>query len=138
MQINEQTNDLDMHISTIFCKTSIYDNSIFEGISKCIQRILPRRNSVQNILNSLSQSCNMDKVYLFDTYTKLCIAMDSTPGDVGMYELCGDSIDVIFELVDIYCKSEQAPQYVGTFGDFIEQEKCKAGSLPIISSITYN
>ena len=136
MQINEQTNDLDMHISTIFCKTSIYDNSIFEGISKCIQRILPRRNSVQNILNSLSQSCNMDKVYLFDTYTKLCIAMDSTPGDVGMYELCGDSIDVIFELVDIYCNNGQTPQPVGTFGDFIEQENNKVGSLPIMSSIT--
>ena len=138
MQINEQTNDLDMHVSTIFCKTSIYDNSIFEGISKCVQRILPRRTSVQNILNALSQSCNMDKVYLFDTYTKLCIAMDSTPGDVGMYELCGDSIDVIFELVDIYCKGEQPSQHVSTFGEFIDQGSSKSVSLPIISSITYN
>lgn len=79
----------------------------------------------------------MDKVYLFDTYTKLCIAMDSTPGDMGMYELCGDSIDVIFELVDIYCKHEQQPQFSGTLGELLNQESQDSCSLPIISSITY-
>lgn len=135
--INEQITEIDIHLSTYFCRTSIYDNSIFDGISKCIQRILPRRSSVQNLLNSLSQSCNMDKVYLFDTFSKLCIAMDSTPNESGLYELCSDSIDVVFELVNIYCKSGKVDLgTAGTLGEILEQEETK-NSFPIISSITY-
>lgn len=102
--ISEQLADLDMGITTSFCRTSIYDNSIFDGVSKCVQRILPRRTNVQNLLNSLSQSCGMSKVYLFDTFSKLCIAMDSTPNESSLYELCSDSIDVVLELVGIYSR----------------------------------
>lgn len=135
--INEQITEIDIHLSTYFCRTSIYDNSIFDGISKCIQRILPRRSSVQNLLNSLSQSCNMDKVYLFDTFSKLCIAMDSTPNESGLYELCSDSIDVVFELVNIYCKPGKVDLGTArTLGEILEQEETK-NSFPIISSITY-
>ena len=36
--INERISEVDMHLSISFCRTSIYDNSIFDGISKCIQR----------------------------------------------------------------------------------------------------
>ena len=77
-RIRDFINDNDMQLVFNCYRTSIYNNSIFDGISKCIQRILPRRSSVQSLLNSLSQSCSMEKVYLFDTYSKLCIAMDST------------------------------------------------------------
>ena len=132
--INEQISEVDMHLSISFCRTSIYDNSIFDGISKCIQRILPRRSNVQNLLNSLSQSCNMDKVYLFDTFTKLCIAMDSSPNETGLYELCSDSIDVVFELVNIYCNQTPA-EMPGTLGEALEREGKK--EYPIISSITW-
>ena len=133
--INEQITEIDIHLSTYFCRTSIYDNSIFDGISKCIQRILPRRSSVQNLLNSLSQSCNMDKVYLFDTFSKLCIAMDSSPNESGLYELCSDSIDVVFELVNIYCKPRASNLgTAGTLGEILEQDETK-NSFPIISSI---
>lgn len=132
--INERISEVDMHLSISFCRTSIYDNSIFDGISKCIQRILPRRSNVQNLLNSLSQSCNMDKVYLFDTFTKLCIAMDSSPNETGLYELCSDSIDVVFELVNIYCNQTPA-EMPGTLGEALEREGKK--EYPIISSITW-
>ena len=132
--INERISEVDMHLSISFCRTSIYDNSIFDGISKCIQRILPRRSNVQNLLNSLSQSCTMDKVYLFDTFTKLCIAMDSSPNETGLYELCSDSIDVVFELVNIYCNQPPA-EMPGTLGEALEREGKK--EYPIISSITW-
>ena len=131
--INERISEVDMHLSISFCRTSIYDNSIFDGISKCVQRILPRRSSVQNLLNSLSQSCNMDKVYLFDTFTKLCIAMDSSPNETGLYELCSDSIDVVFELVNIYC-NQTSTEMPGTREEALEREGKK--EYPIISSIT--
>ena len=135
--INERISEVDMHLSISFCRTSIYDNSIFDGISKCIQRILPRRSNVQNLLNSLSQSCNMDKVYLFDTFTKLCIAMDSSPNETGLYELCSDSIDVVFELVNIYStlgESSDMPS-MGTLGEQIAESEQLSTSSPITSSI---
>lgn len=84
---------------------------------------------MQNLLNALSQSCSMDKVYLFDTYSKLCIAMDSTPNQSGWYEQSCDSIDVVFELVNIYCQSD-AP----TLGAQLENE---TNAYPIVSSIMY-
>lgn len=128
---------MDMVLTTYFCRTSIYDNSIFDGISKCIQRILPRRSSVQNLLNSLCQSCNMDKVYLFDTFSKLCIAMDSTPNEGSLYELCSDSIDVVFELVSIYGSLGEDAKHstMGTLGEQIAESDKSSASSPIVSSI---
>lgn len=126
-----------MDITTNFCRTSIYDTSIFDGISKCVQHILPRRSSVQNLLNSLSQSCSMEKVYLFDTFSKLCIAMDSTPNESSLYELCSDSIDVVFELVNIYStlgESSDIPS-MGTLGEQIAESEQLSTSSPITSSI---
>ena len=111
--INERISEVDMHLSISFCRTSIYDNSIFDGISKCIQRILPRRSNVQNLLNSLSQS---------------------SPNETGLYELCSDSIDVVFELVNIYCNQTPA-EMPGTLGEALEREGKK--EYPIISSITW-
>lgn len=134
-RIRDFINDHDMQLTFNCCRTSIYDNSIFDGISKCIQKILPRRSSVQNLLNSLSQSCSMDKVYLFDTYSKLCIAMDSTPNETGLYELCCDSIDVVFELVNIYCKPEEEVTSPGTLAEIIAQDEGDKHSYPIVSSI---
>lgn len=120
--IAEQLSDLDMGITTSFYRTSIYDNSIFDGVSKCVQRILPRRTNVQNLLNSLSQSCGMSKVYLFDTFSKLCIAMDSTPNESSLYELCSDSIDVVLELVGIYSRSDGAATTALTSSDSLKLE----------------
>ena len=108
-----------MHITTNICRTSIYDNSIFDGISKCIQRILPRRTNVQNLLNALSQSCNMDKVYLFDTHSKLCIAMDSTPNESGLYEL--------------YCSDAEKTD-ASTLADVLKAEEEQRND-PVVSSI---
>ena len=135
--ISEQLQEMDMNFTTNFCRTSIYDNSIFDGISKCIQRILPRRSSVQNLLNSLCQSCNMDKVYLFDTFSKLCIAMDSTPNETSLYELCSDSIDVVFELVSIYGSLGEDAKHstTGTLGELIAESEQLSTSSPIVSSI---
>lgn len=137
-RIQDFINEHEVQFSFNCYRTSIYDNSIFDGLSKCIQRILPKRSSVQNLLNSLSQSCNMDKVYLFDTYSKLCIAMDSTPNETGLYELCCDSIDVVFELVNIYCSEEKSDvSSAGTIAELLAKEDADNHSYPIISSITF-
>lgn len=77
----------------------------------------------------------MDKVYLFDTYSKLCIAMDSTPNETGLYELCCDSIDVVFELVNIYCNTDEEVSSPGTLAEIIAQDDEDNHSYPIVSSI---
>ena len=79
----------------------------------------------------------MDKVYLFDTFSKLCIAMDSTPNEGSLYELCSDSIDVVFELVSIYGSLGEDAKHstMGTLGEQIAESDKSSASSPIVSSI---
>ncbi|CAG9335361.1 unnamed protein product [Blepharisma stoltei] len=85
-----------------FHLTSIYDLSIFEAMSKCIQKITPGVGHMQNLLDILMSHCRIDKVYVFDVISKLYIATDSTPVDLISYELCSDMIDVVIDVSCIY------------------------------------
>ncbi|KAK8815236.1 hypothetical protein WA158_003448 [Blastocystis sp. Blastoise] len=93
---------LDISPSTSYSRTCVFDYSISEAISKVIQRLIPHRPVLLALLNSFSQSSNIEKVYIFDTYCKICLAQDSTPSDIGMYELCRDNIEVISDIHNIY------------------------------------
>ena len=53
----------------------------------------------------------------------------------GLYELSCDSIDVVFELVNIYCKPEKLDVTAGTLGELLAQEEEDESAYPIISSI---
>lgn len=85
-----------------FHLTSIYDLSIFEALSKVVQKITPQVSYFINMLDVLMNHCRLDKIYVFDVITKLYIATDSTPVDLISYELCSDMIDVVIDVSCIY------------------------------------
>ena len=85
-----------------FYQTSIYDHSIFEAFSKVIQKLIPQLPTLESLLNSLCVNCRIEKAYLFDVLSKIYIATDTTPTDIGSYEICSDYIDVVVDVSEIY------------------------------------
>ena len=82
--------------------TSIFDHTIFEGLSRVMQGLVPQLPTFEALLNTVRASCQFEKVYLFDIYSKIYIASDTSPSDVAAYELCSDYIDLIVDLSEIY------------------------------------
>jgi Ras-related GTP-binding protein C/D len=86
-----------------FHQTSIYDHTIFEAFSHVIQELIPEKLApLEALLDSLCTSCRIQKAYLFDVLSKIYIATDTSPSDIGSYEICSDYIDVIVDLSEIY------------------------------------
>ncbi|KAF2183773.1 hypothetical protein K469DRAFT_581837 [Zopfia rhizophila CBS 207.26] len=85
-----------------FYQTSIYDHSIFEAFSKVIQKLIPQLPTLEALLNSLCSTCHIEKAYLFDIMSKIYIATDTSPTDIGSYEVCSDYIDVVIDVGEIY------------------------------------
>jgi Ras-related GTP-binding protein C/D len=85
-----------------FHQTSIYDHSIFEAFSKVIQKLIPELPTLEALLTSLCANCRIEKAYLFDVLSKIYIATDTSPTDIGSYEICSDYIDVIVDISEIY------------------------------------
>lgn len=82
--------------------TSIYDHSIFEAFSKVMQGLVPQLPTFEALLNTVSANCRFEKAYLFDVYSKVYIASDTTPVDMKAYELCADLIDIIVDMSEVY------------------------------------
>ena len=82
--------------------TSIYDHSALEALSKVVQKLVHQLPTLNNLLDILISSCNIDKSYLVDVVTKLYVATDSNPVDVHTYELCSDLVDVVIDISYIY------------------------------------
>jgi len=82
--------------------TSIYDHSIYEAVSKTVQKLMPSLPIIENLLDLLVTNCRIEKGYLFDVVSKIYIATDSGSMDVACYELCSDMIDVIIDISCIY------------------------------------
>ncbi len=93
---------MEFNIHMSFYLTSIYDHSIFEAFSKVVQKLMPQLPTLENLLNILITSCNMEKSFLFDVVSKVYIATDSNPVDMQSYELCSDMIDVVIDVSCIY------------------------------------
>jgi Ras-related GTP-binding protein C/D len=88
--------------SISYYQTSIYDHSIFEAMSKVIQRLLPQLPSMETLLNRLCSTCRIQKAYLFDTISKIYIATDTSPTLLKDYEVCSDYVDVIVDIKQLY------------------------------------
>ncbi|KNE64499.1 hypothetical protein AMAG_09514 [Allomyces macrogynus ATCC 38327] len=85
-----------------FYLTSIYDHSIYEAFSKVIQKLINQMPTLENLLNTLCSSSSIEKAFLFDSFTKIYLATDSSPVDIQSYELCSDMLDVMMDLESIY------------------------------------
>lgn len=55
---------------------------------------------------SLMQHCNLDKVYLFDLYTKLFFATDHIPNNSNVFAVCADMLDIHMDFSCIYGKDK--------------------------------
>lgn len=85
-----------------FYQTSIYDHSIYEAISKVIQKLVPQLPTLESLLNMLCSNSKIEKAYLIDIQSKIYIASDTSPGDITQYEICADYIDIICDLSAIW------------------------------------
>lgn len=85
-----------------FYQTSIFDHSIFEAMSKIVQKLLLQLESLESMLTRLCSTCGMQKAFLFDTTSKLFIATDTSPLLLGDYEACSDYLDVLIDLKTLY------------------------------------
>lgn len=92
--------------------TSIYDHSVFEAMSKVVQKLIPELPVLEQLLDLLVTNCRIEKGYLFDVVSKIYIATDSGNIDGGFYELCSDMIDVV---IDISCIYGGSPEEDATF-----------------------
>merc|ERR1711953_725902 len=87
--------------------TSIYDHTLFEALSKVVQKLIPQQLPVlEQCLDLLTSNSRMEKAYLFDVVSKVYIATDSQPTDLQSYELCSDMIDVVIDVSCIYGLAE--------------------------------
>ena len=94
--------------------TSIYDHSIFEALSRVVQRLIPQlQPTLENLLNVLVSTCSMEKAYLFDVVSKLYISTDPGPVDMQSVELCSDMIDVVLDVSGIYGLGPSHCEFVG-------------------------
>ncbi|KAL7645182.1 UNVERIFIED_CONTAM: hypothetical protein RMT77_003567 [Armadillidium vulgare] len=102
-RVTDELNDSGMEgIHLSFYLTSIYDHSIFEAFSKVVQKIIPQLPTLEKLLNIFNSSSGIDKAFLFDVWSKIYIATDSSPVDMQSYELCCDMIDVVLDISNIY------------------------------------
>lgn len=85
-----------------FYLTSIFDHSIYEAMSKVVQKLLPQLPAMESLLNKLCSACRIQKAYLFDTVSKIYMATDTSPTFLKDYEVCADYVDVIVDIKQIY------------------------------------
>lgn len=88
--------------SVSYYQTSIFDHSIFEAMSKVVQKLLPQLASMEAILNRFCSACRIQKAYLFDTTSKIYVATDASPTFLKDYEVCSDYVDVIVDFKQLY------------------------------------
>ena len=89
-------------ICLAFQLTSIYDHTIFEALSKVVQKLLPQQAFISSMLDSLISRSKIQKAFLFDVISKIYIATDSNPVSMKHYEICSELIDVLIDVTCIY------------------------------------
>lgn len=94
--------ELNVDGQIAFHCTSIYDNTVFEAFSKVVRRIIPTCNLLEHCLDLLIANSRMEKAFLFDVVSKICIASDAQNVDPQSYELCSDMIDAVIDISCIY------------------------------------
>lgn len=142
-RIMDDLNDAGLENPAVtFYETSVYDHSIFEALSKVIQVLNPQLATFENLLTTISASCKMQKLYLFDVYTKLYVASDTAPADIVGYGLCSDFIDTIVDLSEIYGWERDEPQkiangdeHAGESGELISPRFEEGGAESFVSGI---
>lgn len=102
-RVQDELSDVGLgNRSVSYYQTSIFDHSIFEAMSKVIQKLLPQLPAMEALLNKLCSACRIQKAYLFDTSSKIYVATDASPTFLRDYEVCSDYVDVIVDIKQLY------------------------------------
>ncbi|KAJ2854636.1 GTP-binding protein gtr2 [Coemansia erecta] len=81
-----------------FHRTTIFDESVREALSRVVQRLVPRYQNLENLLNSFCTKSGLDKVFLFDVGTKIYLSMDSSPTEPQLYTFSCQTIDAMVDM----------------------------------------
>jgi len=100
--------DTQLQVSLSFYLTSIYDHTIYEALSKVIQKLLHQVGFISAMIDNLITNSKIEKAFLFDVISKIYIATDSNPVEMKHYEICSELIDVLIDVSCIYGIDEQA------------------------------
>jgi Ras-related GTP-binding protein C/D len=103
-EIRRELKDENINVNISFYMTSIYDHSVFDALSKIVQKLFPFVEHLIAMLDSLHSSCGVEKAFIFDIVSKIFIATDSSPVDIAHYEICSELIDVLIDMSCIYGK----------------------------------
>lgn len=82
--------------------TSIYDHTIYEALSKVVQKLLPQVSFISSMMDTLISRSKIQKAFLFDVISKIYIATDSNIVNMQHYEICSELIDVLIDVTCIY------------------------------------
>jgi len=85
-----------------FYLTSIYDHSIHEAFSKIVQNQMRQLRALENMLDLVTASTHLDKIFVCDIYNKIFLASDTKPVETQLSELCCDVVDVYTDISSIY------------------------------------
>ncbi|CAF2624931.1 unnamed protein product [Rotaria sp. Silwood2] len=91
-----------------FYLTSIYDHSIHEAFSKIVQNQMKQLRALENMLNLVTESTQLDKIFVCDIYNKIFLASDTKPVETQLSELCCDVVDVYTDISSIYGTSNSS------------------------------
>lgn len=91
-----ETGQLAIHL------TSVYNQSIYEALSRVVQKLLPEQATLERLLDLLCAQSGMDKAFLFDTNSKIYLATDASTLDDEVYAICSDYLDLVGDFGGLY------------------------------------
>ncbi|GAA5837228.1 hypothetical protein JCM11251_004940 [Rhodosporidiobolus azoricus] len=106
-ELFDMSPELESSMNVFYHLTSVFDTSIYEALSKVIQKLIPEQAMLERLLDLLCQQCSMDKAFLFETSSKIYIATDSAPLDGQTYVICADYLDLVGDFTQLYDPSPQ-------------------------------
>ncbi|BGP42581.1 GTP-binding protein gtr2 [Rhodotorula kratochvilovae] len=108
-ELFDMSPELESNMNVFYHLTSVFDTSIYEALSKVIQKLIPEQASLERLLDLLCSQCSMDKAFLFETSSKIYIATDSAPLDNQTYVICADYLDLVGDFTQLYEAPPAAP-----------------------------
>jgi len=92
-----------------FYLTSIFDQSIFDALSRVVMRLVDQLPTVENLLELLCTNSGIQKAFLFDIRTLLYIATNNSLVDSETHELCCDYVKMLMQFSDLYKNLKYEP-----------------------------
>jgi len=102
-QFTEQLRAAGVAKPEVVCHcTSIFDSSLHEAFSRVVQRSLLKDGRIEQLMDLLVSTSNLDKAFLFDVPSKVHFATDTTPSDPTLLALMQDLLEVVADFSGIY------------------------------------